>query len=71
MLPVDICRSIPQKPPQRASAQGRKEASIFYRCRVDQPGILIVDLPVADMDPDATVIKLEFKEPLKLVGQKS
>jgi alpha-L-fucosidase len=36
----------------------------------NQPGILIIDLPEAAMDPDATVIKIELDGPLSLVGQK-
>lgn len=35
----------------------------------NQPGILIVDLPEAAMDPDATVIKVELEGPLTLVGR--
>ncbi len=35
-----------------------------------QPGILIVDLPEAAMDPDATIVKIELDGPLSLVGQK-
>jgi alpha-L-fucosidase len=35
-----------------------------------QPGILIIDLPAAAVDPDATVIKIELDGPLSLVGQK-
>ncbi len=37
---------------------------------VNQPGILIIDLPETGMDPDATVIKIELDGPLSLVGQK-
>ena len=36
----------------------------------NQPGILIVDLPEAAMDPDATIIKIELDGPLSLAGQK-
>jgi len=36
----------------------------------DQPGILIVDIPLEAMDPDATVIKVELEGPLTLVEQK-
>ncbi len=36
----------------------------------NQPGILIADVPLEAMDPDATVIKVELEGPLTLVGQK-
>ncbi len=32
----------------------------------NQPGIVIVDLPEAAMDPDATVVKLELDGPIQL-----
>jgi alpha-L-fucosidase len=33
-----------------------------------QPGIAIIDLPAAAVDPDATVVKLELQGPLDLLG---
>ena len=55
---------------KRASVVGGGELAHRRFMRADwanQPGIVIIDLPAAAMDPDATVVKLDLDGPLQLV----
>src|ERR1700690_2986829 len=55
----------------RASVVGGGELSQRRFMRADwagQPGIVIVDLPAAAADPDATVVKLELQGPIDLTS---
>jgi alpha-L-fucosidase len=56
---------------KRASVLGGGDIPQRRFMRADwahQPGIIIVDLPAAAVDPDATVVRLELQGPLELTG---
>ena len=56
---------------KRASVVGGGDLACrrFMRAEwASQPGIAIIDLPAAAVDPDATVVKLELQGPLDLLG---
>ena len=58
---------------KRVSVVGGEELKShrFMEARwAGQPGILVIDLPEADMDSDATVVKVELDGQLELNGQK-
>jgi alpha-L-fucosidase len=57
---------------RRASVVGGGDLACRRFMKADwakQPGILIVDLPAADVDPDATVVRLELDGPIDLTAE--
>jgi len=63
-----------RNPIKRVSVVGGGEltATRFMKAEwAHQPGTLIIDLPAREIDPDATVVKLELDGPVSLVGEGS